>query len=662
MLSSLVRAILRALIAVLAVAACAGKAAPPPDAAPGGDGDAGLAGRAAVPIGGTVRGLVGALELLNDGRDPLVVTRDGPFVFPAPVARGDRYAVTVARAPSSQVCGVARAAGVANEAVADVEVACVANDAALASLVIATAGGPVLTTEPFLPGNVAYVARLTSLFDGAEVTITATAADPDASVAVDGVVAVSGQPSHLLVVPPGRRSVSIVVTSRAMTAQRVYTVALERAVSVKRDYLKASNAGAGDTFGAAVAVSGDTVAVGAPNEQSNAAGVGGDQASNALDLSGAVYVYRRAGASWAQEAYLKASNPGLEDGFGEAVALSGDTLAVGAPFEDSGGLGIGGTQASEAAPSSGAVYVYRRAGASWAQEAYVKASTASGRFGRALAMSGDTLLVGAPAESSHAGAAYVFVRAGGGWSQQARLVASNGELGDGFGSAVAIDGDTIVVGASGERSASRGVNGDPSDNGAESAGAAYVFARTGTSWTQQAYLKASDAARGQMFGTSVAVSGDLVLASAPWAADYAGEVHGFVRGQGGWSILPPLLAPNARSSAHFGIRVAASGDRVLVAATGEAGSSAGIDGDMRSVSAPGAGAVYVMRRAGQRFVHQAYVKAITPGAGDDFGAGLAVAGDTVVIGAPLEDSSATGVNGNEASNAASAAGAAYVVR
>jgi trimeric autotransporter adhesin len=168
--------------------------------------------------------------------------------------------------------------------------------------------------------------------------------------------------------------------------------------------LKASNTGVDDYFGDSVALSGDTLAVGASGEGSAAQGVGGDQANNTASDSGAVYVFQRSGTTWLQEAYLKASNTGAGDLFGTSVALSGDTLAVGAFREDSGARGVGGDQDDNSASDSGAVYVFRRSGTVWQQEAYIKASNtgADDYFGYSVALSGDTLAVGAPYEDSAA--------------------------------------------------------------------------------------------------------------------------------------------------------------------------------------------------------------------------------------------------------------------
>jgi hypothetical protein len=175
-------------------------------------------------------------------------------------------------------------------------------------------------------------------------------------------------------------------------------------------YIKASNTGAGDRFGRSVALSadGNTLAVGADGEGSIAIGVGGEQADNSANGAGAVYVFARVGGAWSQQAYIKASNTGAGDWFGDSVVLSadGDTLAVGATGEDGDGAGVGGNQSDNSAKSAGAVYVFTRIGGAWNQQAYIKASNtdATDEFGYGLALSADgkTLVVGAHGESSNA--------------------------------------------------------------------------------------------------------------------------------------------------------------------------------------------------------------------------------------------------------------------
>ena len=394
-------------------------------------------------------------------------------------------------------------------------------------------------------------------------------------------------------------------------------------------YLKASNSASNTRFGSAIAISGDTVVVGAYFEDSNATGVNGDQSNTSTPSAGAAYVFVRAGGIWTQQAYLKASNTGSDDYFGSAVAISGNTVVVGAGTESSDATGINGDQSNNNASSSGAVYVFVRNGVTWSQQAYVKASNtdAGDRFGISIGISDDTLVVGALRDDSNAtgvngndsdnsvlesGAAYVFVRSGSTWSQQAYLKASNTGAGDFFGYAVAVSGDTIVAGAWQEDSPSNGVNGDQSDGDeehyAEDSGAVYVFVRNESTWSQQAYLKASN-------------------------TDFAD---------------------------NFGYSVAISGDAVVVGALQESSSATGVDGDQIDNSSFNSGAAYVFVRNVNTWSQQAYLKASNTQSDDHFGQTVAISGNAIVVGALDEDSSATGVEGNQGDNSAADAGAAYL--
>jgi hypothetical protein len=151
-----------------------------------------------------------------------------------------------------------------------------------------------------------------------------------------------------------------------------------------------------------VALQGDTLVVGAPSEDSAGTGIDVDEADDSASNAGSVYVFVRSGTTWSQQAYVKASNTGEGDRFGWRVALSGDTLAVGALSEDSAAIGIDEDQADDSASNAGAVYVFTRSGTAWSQQAYVKASNtdAGDVFGVSVALSGDTLAVGATGESS----------------------------------------------------------------------------------------------------------------------------------------------------------------------------------------------------------------------------------------------------------------------
>lgn len=185
---------------------------------------------------------------------------------------------------------------------------------------------------------------------------------------------------------------------------------------------------------------------------------------NAAGNSGAAYVFTRTSGSWNQQAYLKASNAQSGDEFGSSVALSSDTLVVGASLEDSVASGVNGDQTNNSASGSGAAYVFTRSGTTWSQQAYLKAS--------------------------------------------------NPEVADNFGASVALSSDTVVIGAFNEDSNASGANGDQTNNSAGGSGAAYIFTRSGTTWSQQAYLKASNTETGDQFGNSVAVSGGQLAVGA----------------------------------------------------------------------------------------------------------------------------------------------------
>lgn len=457
-------------------------------------------------------------------------------------------------------------------------------------------------------------------------------------------------------------------------------------------YIKASNTDAGDNFGTAVSVSGDTVVVGAPFESSSATGINGNQANNSASAAGAAYVYVRTNGIWSQQAYLKPSNTNGGDWFGASVAISGNTIVVGAPREDSNATGINGNQASNAAIDAGAAYVFVRSGNTWTQQAYIKASNtdANDGFGSAVSISADTIIVGSPYEQSsstgingnqsnnsahQAGAAYIFARNGTTWSQQAYVKASNTGQIDTFGYSVSVSGDTVVVGAPNEDSNATGINGNQFDSSAFGSGAVYVFLRTGSSWNQQAYVKASNTEQGDNFGYIVSVSGDTLAVGAPAEDSLSTGVNGsqgngpyteygaaylFSRTGSIWSQQAYIKASNSDPGDLFGWSISLSDDTLIVGARGEDSASTGINGGQGNTSSGNAGAAYVFERHLGMWAQQAYVKASNTGAQDSFGWSVGASGNTVAVGAVDEASNATGINGNQADNSAGSAGAVYV--
>ena len=279
--------------------------------------------------------------------------------------------------------------------------------------------------------------------------VTAATTHANASFTIDGNAAVSGVESDDISLAVGQKTITVTVTAEDGIAMQSYIIDVTRqdaASFAQQAYTKASNTEAGDNFGYSVAVDKDTLAVGAYNEASTSTGINGNDAVNGAAGSGGVFIFTRdAAGSWTQQAYVKASNTDAADRFGFSVALSSDTLVVGAPYEASATTGINGNQADNNAAQAGAVYVFTRdAAGTWSQQAYVKASNAEAndRFGGSVALSGDTMAAGAYQEDSSAtgidggqgnsnmagnsGAVYVFTRdAAGTWSQQAYVKASN---------------------------------------------------------------------------------------------------------------------------------------------------------------------------------------------------------------------------------------------
>jgi hypothetical protein len=317
----------------------------------------------------------------------------------------------------------------------------------------------------------------------------------------------------------------------AKASGAVYVFQRSGGVWSQQAYVKASNTDAGDAFGTALSLSkdGDMLAVGAPHESSNARGIDGDQSNNAALSSGAVYVFGRTAGIWSQQAYVKASNTDPDDDFGHALALSGDgnTLAVGADYEASSAQGIDGDQSDNSSAHSGAVYVFARKrfieGLFWVQQAYMKPPMTFAinySFGSSVALAddGNRLVVGAP--FPRGGAVDIFERTGSVWLRQIELSGVNTESYDSFGWSVALSGvgDLLVVCAPGERGSASGIGGDQNDNRAPGSGAVYAFAAAGGTWSQSAYVKASNTDAGDQFGSGVALSGDGTILAV--GADY----------------------------------------------------------------------------------------------------------------------------------------------
>ena len=357
-----------------------------------------------------------------------------------------------------------------------------------------------------------------------------------------------------------------------------------------------------DAFASAVSASGDTLLV----------GVSGDDTPAGVD-AGAAYVFVRSGTTWSLQQKLIPPDGSAGDFFGISVSLSGDTAVVGARLDD-----------TPAGPDAGSVYVYVRSGTTWNLQQKVLASdgAAFDSFGTSVSVSGDTLVAGAPVADTaggvDAGAAYVFLRSGSTWTQQQKLLPPDGEPDLDFGFSASLSFDTVMIGA-------------PSDDTAAglNTGSAYVFVRSGASWALQQKLLAPDAAEGDDFGFAVSLSADTALVGA-FADDTAaldtGSAYVFVRSGATWSQQQKLLASDAAAGDFFGVAVAVSGEGAVVGA-GRHDAPAGVD----------AGAGYVFARTGATWTEQGTLAAPDPAAGDGFGSSVSLSGDTVAAGAPGDD-------------------------
>ena len=357
-----------------------------------------------------------------------------------------------------------------------------------------------------------------------------------------------------------------------------------------------------DHFGVAVAAGDRTVVAGA-----RYADVAGTD-------SGAAYVFRLAPGGWGEEAKLVPADALEHDRFGNAVGSDSDTIVVGAPGHHDLGRRVG------------SAYVFRRAGAAWRQEARLFVDGLA-RFGHAVAISGDRVVVGAPGDSVNdlpAGAVYVFRRDGSTWRREERLTAGDAEAGDLFGLSVGISAGTVVAGAPGD------------DERGSLTGAAYVFVREGGGWRQEAKLLAEDAAALGEFGKVVAIDGDAIVAGAEGASDvkppgpsrgaatrskFAGAAYAFRRGTDGWRQEAKLQAADRRPGDRFGCAVAVHRETIAVGA--HFADPAGL----------GSGAAYLFRLRQAAWRQEAKLVRSGAEAGEEFGRAVAVYGGTVSVGA-----------------------------
>lgn len=387
---------------------------------------------------------------------------------------------------------------------------------------------------------------------------------------------VSGETVHSPLLAPSQHHRAIVATG-----------------SVVQD-LSGSDSGASDSFGWAVAIDGDLAVAGAFQDDDNGAD------------AGAAYVLRRRGGAWVEEQKLLASDGSPGDNFGFAVAAGAGAILIGASLDDDDGN------------ASGSLYAFRHDGSSWVEEQKLLPSDGAAGvvFGARVAMSGGVAIVGALGaddQGSDSGAAYVFRQVGSTWVEEQKLLAGGGTADDLFGNAVAIDGDVAIVGAY------------AADGAVPGAGAAYVFRRSGSTWTEEQKLVAADGAASDYFGYSVAIDGSLALVGASGdddATTNAGSVHEFLHDGSTWSAGARLLASIATPNDGLGGAIALSGPMAVIGASHAA----------TPISA--AGAAFAFRRSSRAWLEtQVLTDLQGGGANDAFGISVAAEGGTALVGA-----------------------------
>ena len=396
--------------------------------------------------------------------------------------------------------------------------------------------------------------------------------------------------------------------------------------------LSASDAQSIDEFGKNIFINGtgEYLISGARNEDT--------VASNA----GAAYIFKRTESTWSQQAKLTASDGGTSDGFGYDVAISkdGNYAIVGAWFEDGG--------AGNPKSNAGAGYVFVRSGSSWTQQAKLVASdaVASDLLGLHVSINGDGTYIALGAEGedsggSSSGAVYIFTRSGSSWSQQQKIEQSPSFANHRF-SKVSLnsDGTYLLAGAT-------GVQGPPNFN---NEGAVYVFTRSGSSWTQQqGPIFTSDGQSSDSFGTSVAINEDATTfisssrnedggSGDPISA--AGAAYVFTRSGSTWSQQAKLVASDAQASDNFGQGVAINkdGNIVVIGALNEDGGS----GDPKS----SVGAFYVFERTGSSWTQKKKILSSDGDAFDSFGHEVSISdyGNYIISGAHSDDGSGNSVS------------------
>ncbi len=348
-----------------------------------------------------------------------------------------------------------------------------------------------------------------------------------------------------------------------------------------------------DYFGQAVSMSGNYAVVGAYADDDNGTN------------SGAAYIFERNGGTWIQQAKITAADGTTSDYFGISVSISGVYVIVGS---------------SSANDYTGSAYIFERSGGNWIQQAKITATdgAASDYFGSSVSISGNYAIVGASGDDDnghYSGSAYIFERSGSVWFQRTKIRADDGAAYDSFGSSVSISGNYAIVGARGD-----------DDNGYYS-GSAYIFERSGSVWPQRAKITADDGAAYDRFGFSVSLYGDYAIVGATGDDDRAGAAYMFKRNDTTWTQWEKLTALDGLPTDGFGYSVSLSRDCVVVG-------SPGYNGDGMSGHA---GSAYLFKRTGDNWIPKAKLTTMNSAIYDNVGSAVSSYNGNALIGASRLD-------------------------
>ncbi len=351
----------------------------------------------------------------------------------------------------------------------------------------------------------------------------------------------------------------------------------------------------GDYFGISMSISGNYAVVGAYGDDDN----GGN--------SGAAYVFYYTNNTWSQQAKLVASDGAAVDFFGKSVAIDGDYIIIGA----------------ENNLTKGAAYIFLRTGTTWAQQAKLTdpVSAVGDEFGSSVSISGEYVVIGALGDDSYTGSAYIFQRTGAVWGPKVKLTAPSGDTFDYFGESVSISGDVAVIGAKFD------------DDVAVNAGAAYVYLRNGANWNLQSKLLPTSGDAADFFGSSVSVSGSLLIVGAPnddEKAELAGTAYIYEYVVNTWVLADKIVANDGRTGAAFGESVSMHGNSVIV-------------GAMRDdLNGANAGAAYIFKKDNNSWIQEAKLLPSDFAPENYFGLSVAIFQNFSMVGAPNPQVSSTG--------------------